>query len=126
MRVAAVRDEEPPADDVPLVRGGLHSLDLDRVREACLDSMVDAGVFGVSVFAALDGDVAGLCETVPRLRSPGTIWVATTGDARSAGFVLVPTDAAPHFDVVLPDLETGTIEALIACFRSVPNPARRS
>lgn len=97
MRVAAVRDEEPPADGVPLVRGGLHSLDPDRVREACRDSMTDAGVYGVSVFAALDGDVAALCETVPRLRSPGTIWVALAGDVRSAGFTLLPTDGAPHF-----------------------------
>lgn len=126
MRVVSFRDEEPPDDDVALVRGGLHSLDPDRVWEACLDSMTDAGVFGVSVFAALDGDVTGLCETVPRLRSPGTIWVTTAGNVRSAGFRLVPTDAAPHFDVVLSDIEQGIIDALIACFRSIPNPARRS
>lgn len=126
MRFVAVRDEEPPGDAVPLIRGGLHSLDPDRVREVCLDSMTDAGVFGISVFAAFDGDVAALCRTVPRLRSPGTIWVTSAGTARSAGFTLVPTDAAPHFDVVLPNIERGTIDALIACFRSVPNPARRS
>ena len=55
--------------------------------------MVDCGFFGVSVFAALDGDIRTLCETIPRLRSPGTIWVASAGTVRSAGFRLLPTDA---------------------------------
>lgn len=83
--------------------------------------MVDVGFFGVSVFAALDGDVRALCDRTPRLRSPGTIWLATSRRVRSMGFGLVPTDASPHFDIVLPDVEAGTIEELIACFRPVPN-----
>lgn len=78
-----------------------------------------------SVFAVLDGDVQRLCERVPRLRSPGTIWVATCHELRRRGFDLLATDARPHFDIVLPDLEPGTIEALVACFTAIENPAKQ-
>ncbi|HSH61613.1 MAG TPA: hypothetical protein VK988_18585 [Acidimicrobiales bacterium] len=76
------------------------------------------------MFAALDDDVRGFCEGVPRLRSPGTIWVATCGQLHRRGFALLPTDAQPHFDILLPDLEPGTIEALVACFTRIDNPAK--
>lgn len=120
-----IRDEEPPDDAVIVVRGGLHSLDHDRVREACEDSMADSGFYGLSVFAAVDGDVVALCQRIERLRSPGILWTAGCGDLRSEGFSLLATDAEPHFDVVLADMEPGTIEKLIRCFRSMPNPAKR-
>ena len=46
------------------------------------------------------------------------------GDLRTHGFELVPTDEAPHFDVVLPDLASGTIATLTRCFQSRPNPLK--
>jgi hypothetical protein len=120
-----IRDEEPPGDDVVVVRGGLNSLASEKVREVCEDTLADSGFYGLSVFAALDGDVRRLCERVPRLRSPGTIWVATCGQLRRRGVALLPTDAQPHFDILLPDLEPGTIEALVACFTRIDNPAKQ-
>ncbi len=119
-----LRDEAPPDDAVVVIRGGLHSLDLDRVRATAEDSVVDLGVYGISVFAAHDGDVRALCQQIRRLQSPGVIWVARCGDLRSAGFSLLATDAAPHFDVVLPDLMVGTLTALVGCFESRPNPLK--
>ncbi len=107
-----------------MVRGGLRSLETGKVREACLDSLADVGYYGLSVFAALDGDVLGLCRSVRRLSNPGTIWVARCGDLRRQGLALLATEASPHFDVVLPDVEPGTIEALVACFSSISNPVK--
>ena len=119
-----IRSDGPPSDDVPVVRGGLRSLDVDKVREVCEDNLADVGFYGLSVFAALDGDVLGLCRSVRRLSSPGTVWVARCGDLRRQGLALLATDASPHFDVVLPDVAPGTIEALVACFSSIPNPVK--
>jgi hypothetical protein len=119
-----VRDERPPDDAALVIRGGLHSLDLDKVRAVCLDSMADSGFYGLSVFVALDGDVMALCERIGRLRSPGTIWVARCGELRARGFDLLATDASPHYDVVLPDIAGTTITRVITCFEMRPNPLR--
>jgi hypothetical protein len=120
----SIRDESPPDDAAVVVRGGLHSLDVEKVRDTCLDSMADSGFYGLSVFATLDGDVAALCARVRRLRSPGTIWVAQCGALRRSGFELLATDAQPHYDVVLPNVETATIQRVVACFESRPNPLK--
>jgi hypothetical protein len=124
VRALIVRDEEPPDDAAVVVRGGLHSLDVEKVREVCLDSMADSGFYGLSVFAALDGDVEALCRRIGRLRSPGTLWVAPCGLLRERGFRLLATDAEPHYDVVLPDVDTSTIVRVAACFEARPNPVK--
>ena len=125
MRGPEMRDDEPPDDAVVVIRGGLHSLDSEKVMQLCEDSFVDFGFYGLSVFAAFDGDVAGLCLRLDRLRSPGTIWVASCGTLRAAGFELAATDAAPHFDVVLPSLDRDIVNSLRACFEARDNPAKQ-
>ena len=125
MRPPELRDEDPPDDAVVVIRGGLHSLDAEKVIEVCLDSFADFGFYGLSVFAAPDGDVEGLCRRLERLRSPGTIWVARYGRLRAAGFTLAATDASPHFDVVLPSLAPDIVDAVRACFGARSNPARQ-
>ncbi len=97
----------------------------EKVVASCEDSWADSGYCALSVFAALDGDVPWLCRSVPRLRSPGTIWVATCGELRRRGFRLLANDARPHFDIVLGDVAPGTIESLVACFTAMPNPAKQ-
>lgn len=97
----------------------------EKVIASCEDSRVDSGYYGLSVFAALDGDVPWLCRSVPRLPTPGTVWVATCDDLRRRGFGLLATDARPHFDIVLGDVAPGTIESLVACFTAMPNPAKQ-
>jgi hypothetical protein len=125
MTAGELRDEEPPDDAVVVIRGGLHSLDVEKVIEVCEDSFVDFGFYGLSVFAALDGDVEALCLRLERLRSPGVVWVANCGTLRAAGFQLVATDASPHFDVVLPSLDRDIVDAVRACFEARDNPARK-
>ena len=83
MQTPELRDEAPPDDAVVVIRGGLHSLDAEKVIQVCEDSFVDFGFYGLSVFAALDGDVEALCLRLDRLRSPGTIWVASCGTLRA-------------------------------------------
>ena len=124
MQPPDLRGEEPPDDAVVVIRGGLHSLDAEKVIAVCEDSFDDFGFYGLSVFAALDGDVEALCLALERFRSPGTIWVATCGRLRAAGFSLAATDASPHFDVVLPALDRSTVDAVRACFEARNNPAR--
>jgi hypothetical protein len=124
MRPPELRDEEPPDEAVVVIRGGLHSLDAAKVIEVCEDSFADFGFYGLSVFAALDGDVDGLCRRLYRLRSPGTIWVASCGRLRADGFTLAATDASPHFDVVLPSLDRDIVDSVRACFEARANPAR--
>ncbi len=125
MPTPELRDEDPPDDAVVVIRGGLHSLDVEKVIEVCSDSFADYGFYGLSVFAALDGDVEGLCLRLERFRSPGTIWVGNCGELRRAGFSLAATDASPHFDVVLPSLDRDTVDAVRACFEARENPAKR-
>lgn len=124
MRPPELRDEQPPDDAVVVIRGGLHSLDVEKIIEVCEDSFADFGFYGLSVFAALDGDVEALCMRLDRLRSPGTIWVASCGTLRAAGFELAATDASPHFDVVLPSLDSGIVDSMRACFEARDNPTK--
>lgn len=124
MQTPELRDDEPPDDAVVVIRGGLHSLDAEKVIQACEDSFVDFGFYGLSVFAAFDGDVEALCLRLVRLRSPGTVWVASCGTLRAAGFELAATDAAPHFDVVLPSLDRASVDSVRACFEARDNPAK--
>ena len=125
MQTPELRDDEPPDDAVVVIRGGLHSLDAEKVIQVCEDSFVDFGFYGLSVFAAFDGDVEALCLRLDRLRSPGTIWVASCGALRTAGFELAATEVAPHFDVVLPSLDSGIVDAVRACFEARDNPAKQ-
>ena len=126
MHPPELRDEEPPDDAVVVIRGGLHSLDAEKVIEVCEDSFVDFGFYGLSVFAALDGDVEALCRRLERLRSPGTIWVASCGELRAAGFTLAATDASPHFDVVLPSLAPDIVEAVQGLLPSPNQPGQEA
>jgi hypothetical protein len=124
MRPPDLRDEQPTDNAVVVIRGGLHSLDVEKIVEVCEDSFADFGFYGLSVFAALDGDVEALCSRLDRLRSAGTIWVASCGMLPAAGFELAATDASPHFDVVLPSLDSGIVDLVRGCFEARDNPAK--
>ena len=123
MRPFALRSEEPPDDTVVVVRGG--EMNSDYVRRAAGQSFDELGVYGVSVFLALDKDVVDLCSSEPALARYGKVRLSTAGRLRPAGFALLPTLARPHYDVVLPDLAEATLARLERAFDApVPNPAR--
>jgi hypothetical protein len=123
MRPFALRSEDPPDDAVVVVRGG--EMNSEHVRRTASQSHEELGIYGVSVFLALDDDLIGLCRGEPMLARYGKIRCSTTGRLRAAGFALLPTLERPHYDVVLPDLSVPTLDRLHRAFDApVPNPAR--
>ena len=117
MRQPELRDEDPPDDVVVVVRGGLHSLDPDKVVEVCEDSFADFGFYGVSVFAALDGDVEALCKdaqvpTDPKLHKIvgalgegiARVEYGRAGDRAGVDVYMEPADSSPN----MPKRETPT------------------
>lgn len=124
MKELLLRDELPPDDVVVVVRGG--EMNSDFVRRTATRSYEEVGVFTVSVFLSPEDAVEELCRSVEDLERYGKVRLSTVGRLRFLGFALLPTLDAPHFDVLLPDLETGTLDRLELGFDPpVPNPARR-
>lgn len=110
-------------NDALVVRGGrLHLLDIALALEKCRSVY---GVLGFSVRAAEVPDVAALCRLDPPVPHP-EICRTTVGQLRGVpGVNLLPTFAAPHYTVVLPDSDRMTVELVIDAF-SPPerNPTR--
>lgn len=127
MRLIELRGDPPLPDSGILVRGGLHALDADKVRDDAVDAQLRSGVLAISTFGAADGDVEGLCRRVARLGQPGPgqLWVAEVGQLRREGFALLDTPPDEHYDIVLADVEQLTIARLRRCFQLRDNPTRR-
>jgi hypothetical protein len=123
MKPLLLRDELPPDDAIVVVRGGeMNSVAIERTATR---SFEEFGIWAVSVFLATNGTVGEVCRTVPDLERYGKVRLSTAGRLRSHGFVLIPTMHAPHFDVVLPDIDPATLDRLDGAFDSpIPNPAR--
>lgn len=125
MKFVALRGEEPPDDTVVVIRAGEQGLAYSTVRRTAERSHSEFGFYGVSVFLALDMDVAELCASLDAVRRYSQIQESTARQLRSAGFTLLATDGRPHFDIVLADLEDETLLRLRSCFDTPrPNPGR--
>jgi hypothetical protein len=125
MKYVVLRGEVPPDDTAVVIRAGERGLSDETLRRTAEVSQAEYGFFGVSVFVALDVDVTTLCASTDYLRRYSQIQESTAGEIRSAGFALLATDARPHFDIVLADLDDGTLTRLRSCFRPPrPNPGR--
>lgn len=123
MRPLVLRNEEPPDDTVVVVRGG--EMRSDFVRRTADRAHRETGMFLVSVFGVIDVDLDTLCRTEPDLVRYGMIRTSTCGQLRLAGFALIATLHRPHFDLVLPDLDDGTLDRLEDAFDAPRrNPAR--
>ncbi|MEO7556661.1 MAG: hypothetical protein ABIV94_08685 [Acidimicrobiales bacterium] len=125
MKLVKLRGEEPPGDAAVVIRGGANSLSIDAVVRSAGRNMTAFGFHGLSVFVAADDEVVDLCGSVDELRRYGQIRRSTVVRITSSGFALLATGAAPHYDVVLPDLAPSTLERLVACFDDPErNPGR--
>jgi hypothetical protein len=121
----ALRGEEPPDDTVVVIRGGENGLTAETVRRTATAAHREFGFYGVSVFLALDLGVTELCASTDFLRRYSQIQESSAGHVRAAGFALLATEARPHFDIVLPDLDDQTLDRLRSCFGDPrPNPGR--
>ena len=105
-----VRDERPPLDASVVLRGGPDTALLLRSHARRLNRLyvLDGGpVFGVSVFVAY-GDIGGASERTilsGKLHSYPTIYRTTVEVVLLSGLNLLPTFAAPHYTVIIPDLD---------------------
>lgn len=82
-------------------------------------------MYSISVSLAVEGwDVDALLAGP--LSSRSTFAVSTAGAVRAAGFELLPTYDAPHYDLLLATSDYREAEALLSLFGSPePNPYRR-
>ena len=125
---AHLRDEEPPAGAVLVIRGGPLSVERlveHAIRQAREFSYAGAAMYSVSVDATVD---AWTLEAIlrERLWSRSTYAACPVATLRDAGYVLLATYGSPHYDVVLADGGPGTAATLLAVFGAVQvNPFKR-
>ena len=112
-----VRDERPPLDASVVVRGGPDTASLLRSHARRLNRLyvLDGDSVRISVFVAY-GDIGATSErTILRANStairPST---APRWKLLRRGLNLLPTFAAPHYTVVIPDLDA--VAELAAAF----------
>ena len=120
-----MRIEVPPDDAVVVVRGGpiaAHKVVEHALRQAREYTYRGSPMFSISVSLTVDGwDLAGLLAGP--LSSRSIFAVASAAAVRHAGFELLPTYDAPHYDLLLASGEYREAEALLALFSTgEPNP----
>lgn len=125
MRFVSLRGEDPPGETVVVIRAGVSGMTPESLRRTATASHLEYGFYGVSVFLAIDVSVEELCTSLDYLRRYSQVQESTVGRLRAAAFALLATEARPHFDVVLPDLDDSTLDRLRSCFSAPhPNPGR--
>lgn len=120
-----VRSEMPPDDAVVVVRGGPvapEKIVEHAQRQAREYTYRDVPMYSVSVSLTVPGwDLSALLAGP--LSSRSTFAVSTAGVVRAAGFELLPTYGAPHYDLLLDTGEYREAETLLGLFGSpTPNP----
>jgi len=123
-----LRSEEPPDDAVVVVRGGPVSPEKiveHAHRQAREYTYRNVPMYSISVSLTVPGwDLSALLAGP--LSSRSTFAVSTAGVVRAAGFELLPTYEAPHYDLLLATGEYREAEALLGLFGSPePNPYKR-
>lgn len=123
-----LRDEEPPDDSVFVLRGG--PLTVEKLLEHARREEQRFSYRGVPMASvSVDGTVGGwTVEAILRERLwSRTSYAATTaGRLREAGYVLLPTFGAPHFDLLLPATTNDAAGTLVSLFGPAErNPYRR-
>ena len=123
LRVEVIDDEM-----IVVVRGGPVTTEKfveHAVRQARDFTFRGAPMYSISVNLTVDGwDLEALLAGP--LASRSTYATATVGDVRNAGFELLPTFEAPHYDLLLPGGQYPDAERARAVFSDPePNPFKR-
>lgn len=105
MKLVVLRGEEPPADAVVVVLGGLNGLAIETVTRAASRSEKAFGFYGLSVSLAIGEHVEVLCRRLDSIRRYSQVRLSTVGRVRGAGFAL---------------LATGRLRTTTSCFRISP------
>jgi hypothetical protein len=123
-----LRSEEPPDDALVVVRGGPIAAEkiVEHARRQAREyTYRNAPMYSVSVSLTVGGwDVSALLAGP--LSSRSAFAVSTVGTVRAAGFALLPTYEAPHYDLLLATGEYREAEELLSLFGAPePNPYKR-
>ncbi|MEO6157077.1 MAG: hypothetical protein ABIQ39_05550 [Ilumatobacteraceae bacterium] len=123
-----LRSEMPPDDAVVVVRGGPvapEKIVEHAQRQAREYTYRDLPMYSISVSLTVPGwDLSALLAGP--LSSRSTFAVSTAGVVWAAGFELLPTYEAPHYDLLLATGEYPEAEVLLSLFGSPePNPYKR-
>jgi hypothetical protein len=123
-----IRTEEPPDDTVVVVRAGPltpEKIVEHAVRQMAVFSYRGAPMASISVDLCIAGwKLERVLEE--RMWSRSRYAVTTVGALRIAEYELVPTNAAPHYDIVLPGASIEAAEELLALFGpTMDNPYKQ-
>ncbi len=123
-----IRTEAPPDDTLVVVRAG--PLTPEKIVEHAERQMAVFTYGGVPMASiSVDLCINGwLLERVleERMWSRGRYAVTTAGTLRRAKYELVPTNAAPHYDIVLKAVSMKAAEELLALFGpTMDNPFKQ-
>ena len=123
-----LRSEVPPDDAVVVVRGGPVAPEkvVEHARRQAREySYRNTPMYSISVSLTVGGwDLSALL--VGPLSSRSTFAVSTVGVVRAAGFELLPTYEAPHYDLLLATGEYPEAERLLRLFSGPQsNPFKR-
>jgi hypothetical protein len=117
-----LRDEQPPADGIVLIRGGPNTLEkLAAHARRTHDAFALDGrpLWGVSVFCALDEvGAASLDGLLERFASYRVVHLPRVGELRKAGFGLLPTFGRPHYTVKLDRADRTELSSLLMAMGS--------
>jgi hypothetical protein len=123
-----IRDEELPAAAILVVRGGpitAEKLLQSARREQAVYVWRGAPLAAISAEAVL-GEWTLERVLSEHLATRTTYSTTTVGEVLDAGLVLLPTFAAPHYDVVLEDATVEQVAKLMSILSEpIRNPYRR-
>ncbi len=113
-----LRQEAPPDGAVVLLRGGpITDETIARHAARQMRGFTWRGVPMASI--SVDGTVAGWTVELllrERMWSRSTFGAATVAEVRDAGFEVLPTHGAPHFDILLADATPAEAARLVRVF----------
>ena len=113
-----IRAEDTPLDAVVVIRGGPITADKileHAARQQAVFTYHDQPMIAISVDLTIEGWTIERI-LVERMWSRSRYAVSTVGALREAGYELVPTSAAPHYSVVLPDATLRAAASLLELF----------
>lgn len=127
MKAINLRGEQPPDGDLVVIRSGvLEKRSDEQLYDAADQNWRLHGFWGLSVLVVSSGGLHQICTTDWRVADYGKVSLSTVGRIRRAGFPLLDTGDAPHFDIVLPDVRGETFHRLRRAFDAAqPNPPER-
>lgn len=122
MKSINVRDEQAP-EKLVLLRLGVNTLNDTRLARSCEESFARMGVHAFSVFGLPPGGYEELARLVPVFVHRPKFLEAIAEEVVAAGFALLPTNAEPHWSVILPEPTPAHFDRVRSLFRGpIKNP----